>query len=73
MGQSCCGASGDERKLDSARLKHDCAVNFKHGNTPRRSETEISDQRPDLDTDRALKEILNDGTEVPVANGHTVA
>ena len=30
------------------------------------SKTEISDHATDLNTDRALKEILDDGTEVPV-------
>lgn len=71
MGSSCCFASADERKADSAQLKIGAAVSFTQLDTPRSAKTDrsidISDHATDLNTDRALKEILDDGTEVPVA------
>ena len=78
MGQACGCASGDDRKLDSARLKQENAVLFQKDEAmmaeQTRKSTELTDSGQPIDLDAAMKEIIDDGTvEVAPtsARGHT--
>lgn len=79
MGQACGCASGDDRKLDSARLKQENAVLFQKDDAMMAEQTRKSTELTDsggmqIDLDAAMKEIIDDGTEevAPTsARGHT--